>query len=274
MPLPPLPSPPLSALRLFGFVKGCFASAFLFTTLLGFNLLQAASALLLPVSRRLVRRINRRAANLFWGLCAALGRMLHGANIVVTGTQVPAEEEAIVIANHQQMTDVTFLMFFAQSKRRLGDLKWMLKRSVLYVPGVGWGLYFLDSFFVRRNWTEDRASITATFSRIVRDGIPVWFVSFVEGTRLTLKKLAKSQAYAREKGLVPLKHLLIPRSKGFVASVEGLKGHITAVYDLTFGYEKGVPSLWQYIQGFSRRAHIHGRRYPSDALPAEPQALA
>ena len=55
--------------------------------------------------------------------------------------------------------------------------------------------------------------------------------------------------------------MLIPRTKGFVASVEGLGDHLNAVYDFTIGYVDGVPSLWQYITGRVKQIHIHVRRF-------------
>jgi hypothetical protein len=63
------------------------------------------------------------------------------------------------------------------------------------------------------------------------------------------------------------RHTLVPRSKGFSASVEGLRSHITAVYDLTIAYEEAVPSLWQYIKGLVKRIHVHVRRFSVEELP-------
>ncbi len=260
--------------RLRGLVTGLFCVLVLFGTLLLFNVLQCLTVLLLPISRQAVRRVNRWAADLFWSFCVSLGEWLYGADVVLSGDDLPPGERVILIANHQQMTDVPFLFFLARDHRRLGDLKWMLKSSVKYVPGVGWGLYFLDSFFVDRNWSADEARIKATFARIVQDAIPVWFIAFVEGTRLTTAKLAASQAYAQRQGRQPLQHLLLPRTKGFVASVAGLGDCVDAVYDVSIGYAAGVPTLWQYIKGFARRAHLHVRRYPIASLPRDAEALA
>jgi hypothetical protein len=99
-------------------------------------------------------------------------------------------------------------------------------------------------------------------------------MTFVEGTRVRPAKLARSQAYAREHGMKELHHVLVPRTKGFVASVQNLRGHVTAVYDLTIGYENGVPTLWQWIKGYVRRVHLHVRRYPVESLPVEEEPLS
>jgi 1-acyl-sn-glycerol-3-phosphate acyltransferase len=127
---------------------------------------------------------------------------------------------------------------------------------------------------VKRDWNKDRQNITRTFSTIVDEKLPVWLVTFPEGTRVTAGKLEQGKRYASEKGLTPPRHTLIPRTKGFVASVQGLRGHIAAVYDVTIGYEEGVPSLWQYVKGYAKRAHLHVRRFPVAALPEEDEQLA
>ena len=114
---------------------------------------------------------------------------------------------------------------------------------------------------------DHREQIRRTFDRLVGDRVPVHLVSFAEGTRLTRAKLAAAQAYAGEQRLEAPRHTLIPRSKGFSASVEGLRGHLDAIYDITIAYEKGVPTLRQFIEGFVECVHIHVRRFPIDELP-------
>ncbi len=274
VPLPPLPDPEQPRERLIGLAKAVPAASFLFSTLIGFNLAQVASTALIPLSPRWFRTFNREAADTWWGWCVSIGRRLHGVDLVMTGDEIPMRENAIVVINHQNMPDITFMMDLARRKDRLGDMKWMVKDVVKYVPGVGWGMLFIDCVFVKRNWTDDQDSIRETFAKLRDNDIPVWLLSFSEGTRLTEAKLAKSREYAREHGLPEPRHTLVPRTKGFVATVEGLRDHVDAVYDITLGYEKGVPTLWQYVKGFARRAHIHVRRFPIAELPTDSDALA
>ena len=128
------------------------------------NAAQTASQALRPISPRLFREFNRWAADTWWGWCVTGAQKLHGAHIVVSGDPIPPKENAFVVANHQQMADITFLMFLARSKGRLGDLKWFVKKPIKYVPGVGWGMAFLDCLFIERKWTADRQSIARTLS--------------------------------------------------------------------------------------------------------------
>ncbi len=270
----PLPSPPGLWRRLAGNFTGGLIFTFLFVTLLAFNVLQTFSLLLRPISPRACRALNRAAADTWWGMCDWFGDRVHGIDVRITGDALPDQENALLVANHQQMTDITVLFRLARRHGRLGDLKWFVKDVLKYVPGIGWGMLFLDNLFIRRDWLADRDKIARTFAAVRANRTPVWVVSFVEGTRLLPDKLRRSQEYARSHGLPVLQHLLTPRSKGFVATVQGLRGHIQAVYDVTIGYVGGVPTLWQWIKGYVREAHLHVRRFAIDELPEEAEALA
>jgi len=273
MPLPSLPEPPGLWRRLAALTRCLPAVVFLALTLLAGNGIQTLSLVVLPVSRRAFRALNRFLANLWWGWCVLLARHLLGARVVVSGDHVPMRENAIVVLNHQSMADIPLVMALARTKERLGDLKWFVKDPLKWVPGVGWGMAFLDCLFVKRDWAKDRDSIERTFRRLLTDRVPVWLVTFSEGTRLTPTKLLRSQEFATSRGLDPLRHLLLPRPRGFAAAVEGLREHVDAVYDVTIGYVDGVPSLWQYVQGFAAVTHLHVRRFPITELADDSEAL-
>lgn len=260
--------------RVAAWFRGAGASTLAFTTLIGFNGLQVLSLAVRPLSGTAFRRTNRWLANTWWGACVLWARKVYRTRVVVTGDDLPVRENAIVVSNHQEMSDIPVLMDLALTKRRLGDMKWFVKNPVKFVPGVGWGMLFLDCLFVKRNWTRDRASILATFDRLRRHATPHWVISFVEGTRARPAKIEASRAYAVSHGLTPTRHVLIPRTKGFVATTEGLRGHAQAVYDMTIGYVDGVPSLWQWLQGRVRTVHVHVRRFAAEDLPADGDALS
>jgi len=181
-----------------------------------FNAAQTLSLLIWPFSRRGFRAFNRWGANTWWGWCDRLAEGPYGIRVEMSGDDLPVGENAVVVVNHQQMTDITVLFRLA---RRQGK-------------------------------------------------VPAWIVTFVEGTRIKPSKLARSQEYAAENGLPVLKHLLTPRTKGFVATVQALRGHATAVYDMTIGYVGGVPTLMQWAKGYVRVVHVHARRYPLESLPS------
>jgi 1-acyl-sn-glycerol-3-phosphate acyltransferase len=236
-------------------------------TLLGFNVLQTLSLCLRLFPGRAFRSFNRWCANTWWGACVWASQRFNGTRLVVTGENLPADENALVLANHQNMPDILALMILARGKRRLGDLKFFVKQALKWVPGVGWGMQFIGCPFLSRDWTADRERIRRTFATLVRESIPVWLVSFAEGTRSTPDKLRANAEWALANGLEATRHVLVPRSKGFAATIEGLGSHLHAVYDVTIGYVDGVPTLWQYITGSVKRIHVHVRRFPIESLP-------
>jgi len=267
MPLPPLIPNETAAQRLWRVLRIALPVGFWFTVLIALNLTQTLSLVIKPFWPRGFRRFNRWAADTWWGGCVVFSERFNGQRIIVTGEDLPRNENALVVSNHQQMPDITTIMSLARSKGRLGDLKFFVKHAIKWVPGVGWGMQFLNCPFLKRNWSADREKIDATFATLVNERIPMWLVSFVEGTRATEAKIRAGAEWARSRGFEPTRHVLLPRTKGFVASVEGLSEHIHAVYDLTIGYVDGVPSLWQHITGRVKEIHVHVRRFPVDELP-------
>jgi 1-acyl-sn-glycerol-3-phosphate acyltransferase len=241
--------------------------SFWFTALVLLNVAQTLSLMIKPLSPSTFRRFNRWCADTWWGGCVTFAERLNGQRVIVTGEDLPTNENALVVANHQQMPDITTIMSLARRKGRLGDLKFFVKHAIKWIPGVGWGMQFLNCPFLKRNWSADRDKIDATFATLVDERIPMWLVSFVEGTRATEAKIRASADWARGRGLDPTRHVLLPRTKGFIASVEGLGDHLHAVYDFTIGYVGGVPTLWQHITGRVKEIHVHVRRFPAEDLP-------
>jgi 1-acyl-sn-glycerol-3-phosphate acyltransferase len=267
MPLPPLIDNASPDRRFLRTLRVSIPVGFWFAVLIILNLAQTLSLAIKPFWPRGFRRFNRWCANTWWGGCVVFSRRYNGQEIVFTGEDLPTDENVLVVSNHQQMPDITTIMALARSRGRLGDLKFFVKHALKWVPGVGWGMQFINCPFLKRDWSADRDKIDATFATLVNERIPMWLVSFVEGTRATEAKIKASAEWAVERGLEPTRHVLIPRTKGFIASVEGLGEHLNAVYDLTIGYVEGVPTLWQHITGQVKRIHVHVRRFPVDELP-------
>lgn len=267
MPLPPLERDPSFFGRLGRNLRVAIPVGYWFAFLIVVNFTQTLSLVIKPFSPKTFRRVNRWCAGTWWSGCVTFSERFNGQEIIVTGEDLPANENVLVLSNHQQMPDITTIMSLARSKGRLGDLKFFVKHVLKWVPGVGWGMQFINCPFLRRDWSADRSKIDATFATLVNERISMWLVSFVEGTRATEAKIHASSEWARGRGLEPTRHVLLPRTKGFVASVEGLGDHLNAVYDFTIGYVGGVPTLWQHITGRVKEVHVHIRRFPAEELP-------
>ena len=267
-------SPPLTLRTSTHAVLGVFAALYLCFTLLLTNLTQMLSLFVLPFSRKHFREINRACARSWWGSCIKFLKHFHRMQFNFSGDILPQKENALLIVNHQGMADVFPLLVLAEQQGSLGNLKWFVKDVIKYIPGLGWGMVFLDCIFVKRSWNRDQDRIQRTFARFKKAQIPIWLVSFVEGTRITPEKLKKSQAYSQSKGMPVLQHCLIPKTKGFVASIHGLSDSISAVYDVTLIYRQGVPSPLQLILGQFKEFEVVVKRTAVQDLPTSPDQLS
>eukprot|EP00999_Lentomonas_sp_LEN2_P000064 NODE_1063_length_1029_cov_13.004435_g1018_i0.p1 GENE.NODE_1063_length_1029_cov_13.004435_g1018_i0~~NODE_1063_length_1029_cov_13.004435_g1018_i0.p1 ORF type:complete len:326 (-),score=26.93 NODE_1063_length_1029_cov_13.004435_g1018_i0:3-980(-) len=206
-----------------------------------------------------------------------------------SGDDPPMHETVLILANHRFWLDFVVVFGLAGRKGRLGCMKIFAKDVIKWFPGYGWGAYFTDSIFLKRDWNKDQKSIAKTFSRLLGHKLPFWILTHAEGTRINTKKRIKSQQWAKSKGLPQLEHVLAPRAGAFIASCQGLRHVVDAVYDLTIVYEdvttgefwqgdnpvKG-PSLWKTTIRSSNtyhRTHCHVKRYPMSDIPTEPNAI-
>ena len=244
-----------------------FSAVAAFTSLFFFNLFQLLSFVVLPFSRDLFRRVNSSCAGLWWGLSLKWSDKFLGSRIMVVGDALPMGENAVVFANHQQMPDVLCIWKVARGSHMLRHLKWFAKSSLKWVPGMGWGMWCIDSIFLKRDWEADRGKVVSYLGKFEREKIPIWLVSFPEGTRLTPEKRQASQSFARKRGRPVLQNVLLPRTKGFTTSVEGLREHCDAVYMVTIYYVHGVSSLWRWLRGLGGDVVVDVVRFPMNEVP-------
>jgi lysocardiolipin and lysophospholipid acyltransferase len=222
--------------------------------------------------RRLRDRVNVVAASALWGVQVMFMERWGGLSVRVTGDPLPAGESAIVLSNHASYTDYVVIFALAQREGALPHCRFFAKALIAFWPLIGWALYFFDFIFVSRSWDADRARIAAAFAAYAAPPPRrLWLVSFLEGSRLKPSKLAASRRFARERGLPELAHVLVPRTRGFAASVRGLGARADAVYDLTIGYKNGSPpSLWELAKGGGfHPVCLHVRRFAMEKLMRE-----
>lgn len=115
-------------------------------------------------------------------------------------------------------------------------------------------------------------------------------ISFSEATRYTPEKYAESVTWCSKNGRPQPLHLLYPRTRGFVTTVQHLRQaqHVKAVYDIAIAYQRGdlfhaAPTMWETLSvphlsntspGERYRFHVHVRRFPLTELPETDGALA
>jgi 1-acyl-sn-glycerol-3-phosphate acyltransferase len=127
--------------------------------------------------------------------------------------------------------------------------------------------------------------------------LPTGLISFSESTRITPSKRLAAASHALKHSKPLPNHLLLPRTKGFAASVQHLRSapHVKAVYDVTISYAdmhnsqpgstgKTAPFAFQspptFVQsvlapdvGRRWKTLVHVRRFAIDDLPAEEAEL-
>ena len=249
-------------------LRGILVIGILSILVLGINVAQMLSLVLYPFDRRLFTKFNMGCKALFgWGNWVA-SRLWCGNEFIFTG-DVPVQEDAIIICNHQVMSDIPVFWVWGYASGMNGKMKWFVKDSLKYVPGPGWGLKFLNALFVKRNWSQDAETIRKTFKILMKSDFPFWVMIFPEGTRLTPTKLAASRAYAQRKGLPLYDRVLIPRPKGVWSSVSGLRPKLRAIYDVSMAYEAPeAPLLTKYFGIGGYRVHVHAVRIPIEEVPS------
>mmetsp|Transcript_22752 Transcript_22752/g.37677 ORF Transcript_22752/g.37677 Transcript_22752/m.37677 type:complete len:589 (+) Transcript_22752:165-1931(+) len=137
------------------------------------------------------------------------------------------------------------------------------------------------------NYIEDREdlfSLLKSFAHTQGAGTPVHLLLFPEGWSLHGSNdrkavLAKSNEFAKREGRPQLKHLLLPRTTGFNASLESLRESSPVVYDVTLAYrgydgsfvsqrvggDVTLATLWNILRK-PREMHIRIKRYSMEEV--------
>lgn len=235
------------------------------------NLTQFILAIPLLPFPQFARKFHRRFATIWWRYAVIVLKSFYHYRVVYSGAPLNPKESAFMICNHQEMPDVLALLFVGRYFNILSSLIFFAKESLRHVPIAGWAMQLVGTIYVKSNWTEDKKTVTDAFAKANKGPFPIWPVCFVEGSRITQRRIDRGHIYAEAHNLPKLHWVLIPRTKGFLATLDALSEHIKTVYDVTIGYPDGIPSLWQYLQGHCLETHIHVKRYSIEELPKDPE---
>ncbi|KAF2232268.1 hypothetical protein EV356DRAFT_488785 [Viridothelium virens] len=209
----------------------------------------------------------------------------NGAQITVSGAQLPRGESAIVVSNHVQWVDFYLIQALALKAGMLGRCRWFAKQQLRWVPFLGWGLWAMGMPLVSRKWTSDQKELERVFQGVKRNSWPIWLISYSEATRYTRAKYAETVTWCKANDRPIPRHTLYPRTRGFIATINQLRhtSHVRAVYDVTIAYAQGnsfmgTPSFWQTISmprlSDTWKFHVHVERYLLTDLPENDEELA
>ncbi|XP_065889508.1 1-acyl-sn-glycerol-3-phosphate acyltransferase gamma-like [Dysidea avara] len=212
------------------------------------NLFQA---LCLPLwwigQRQLYRRINTWIVYWFWCVLPWALESWAGYTVNVYGDvevikKYQNSEHAICVLNHRGDLDWMIGWVMIERAGMLGGAKAFLKDSTKYLPVVGWSFWLMEFPMLKRNWEHDEQCLSTASARLADYPIKMLMCIFPEGSRFTVEKHEASKQFCKERGLQPLKHHLYPRTKGFSYAVKNMD-YVGAVYDVTFGFKEGEPSI-------------------------------
>jgi len=245
-----------------------------------------------PFFPNLVYSTSSWLASSVWRWIQYIFTSSNGAVITTSGDHLPEGESAVVVANHVSWSDFYMIQALAIRAGMLGRCRWFAKVQLRMVPFLGWRLWAMGFPLVSRNWSKDQRELDRVFKGITGRRWPTWLISFSEATRFTPKKHLESKTWCADHGKPQPQHLLYPRTKGFVTTVQHLRKapHVKAVYDMTIAYQHGeqwqrAPTMWETLSlrqisrdqregGPGYKFHVHARRFPLEELPQDDEGLA
>ncbi|KAM0997249.1 hypothetical protein TB1_006547 [Malus domestica] len=238
------------------------------------NLMQIVFSILVrPVSKSMYRKINKVVAELLWLELIWLIDWWAGIKVelyVDSETfQLMGKERALLISNHKSDIDWLVGWLVAQRSGCLGSTLAIMKKEIMFIPFIGWSMWFSEYVFLERQWTKDENTLKSCFRRLEDFPVPFWLALFVEGTRFTQAKLMVAQEFAASRGLPIPRNVLLPRTKGFVSLVSNMRSFVPAIYDCTVAVPNNQPppTLLKILRRQSSVVKLQIRRHSMRELP-------
>ena len=141
---------------------------------------------------------------------------------------------------------------------------------------VGWAMQILLYLFLSRNWASDEGYLRHMLCYLVDCKYPLQLVLFPEGTDLSDNNRKKSHAFAAKYGLKKYEYVMHPRTKGFVACMESLRGgNLKVVTDIDIAYKGPMPQNERDILfgNWPTEIHIRVQNHLASNLPADGEQL-
>ena len=179
-----------------------------------------------------------------------------GIQLKVKG-EIPSHPSPIVIVNHQSWFDIPIVQEIISA--RGPRLTFLVKRSLVWVPVIGWICMLLGFPRLRRTGLlEDRALDLNAVSQAAKQGVAARhaLLIFAEGTRFTPKKRSDQDS--------PFDHLLRPRVGGFAAACQNFPEG-TPIIDLSIYYD-GSSHFWRCLGGATKVIRVNVSTHSLDQM--------
>ncbi|GJQ84634.1 hypothetical protein Trydic_g12663 [Trypoxylus dichotomus] len=215
------------------------------------------------------------------------------------------KEHALLIINHSYDIDWLPLVSICARMNLLGNIKIFVKRSLQYIPILGWSFILTDYVLLHRSYKKDLKIIQDSVRSLATYPYPLWQTDFrlpnetsstinsysrdngviepcsvvhtfqlllyPEGTWPTEDSFRKSRAYAEKMCLPQLKHHLQPRTAGFVTTLREMRGRIKVVYNVEIAFREGQtkPCCSSVLEGKQMIADIYIKRISEADIPMD-----
>eukprot|EP00049_Salpingoeca_infusionum_P001263 m.46777 g.46777 ORF g.46777 m.46777 type:complete len:380 (-) comp10941_c0_seq3:314-1453(-) len=261
---------------LFGHIKGVFGCAALvsFAPIFAVSY-QACFVLTLPLPSRVMTAIDGWLYAQYQRLTMFVMRDMAHTKYILHGDLPRAEDNVILVSNHQCTVDWLVAHTVAEAVNGIGRVRFILKNSLKFIPLYGWYWRLHGFIYVRKSWSDDADRLRDRLQQLNDSGLPYWVVLYPEGTRIKPSKLRESHEFAQQRELETLHYTLIPRSKGFSAAANCLRTSCNAIYDITVAYKAkdeshdrfGAPSMFDMVGQHFNEVHVHIERIPIEQVP-------
>ncbi|KAG8903315.1 hypothetical protein FRB99_003447 [Tulasnella sp. 403] len=155
-------------------------------------------------------------------------------------------DKLVMMANHQAYLDWWYLWAFTYYMNAPYSLFIITKKSLKWLPIIGWGMQFFDFIFLARSWSADRLPLGNHLKRIgtltQANQDPLTLLIFPEGTLVSNDTRPLSKKYADKMGIEDMTNCLLPRSTGLLFALRSLVPYVPSLHllDVTVGYP-GIP---------------------------------
>jgi len=163
------------------------------------------------------------------------------------------------------------------------NVRFVLKDEHKYVPVAGWGAYFHDCLFVKRDSKYDSKIIPEVMESYSKNKTPLWLILYPEGsfvTPYTKWLIDKSIEYSKKLNRKIWKNVLLPRVQGFELCLEKRECFDNLI-NLTVAFEKPYrcrlgeyqpPTMFDFFREnplSPLNIHIHVKKYKIGDVPNE-----
>lgn len=177
----------------------------------------------------------------------------------------------LVVCNHSAWSDIVLLFDALYGHAPFG--RFFLKKGLIWVPIVGVVCWAMDFPFMKRHSRQAIAKNPALASQDLETtrkacekykASPVTVINFLEGTRFTPAKHARSKS--------PYTHLLAPKYGGLSATLDAMGEQFAGLVNVTIAYQPAGRNItWSWLCGQQpdMAIHIEVTDIPRDMLKGD-----